>query len=55
MGDEISRDLNVIGVFIESTELSHIYATDMKVLQRPNLPSNVQVQVPAGNALPLVP
>lgn len=55
MGDEQTRDLSVAGGFIESTEFSHIFRTDLKVMQRPNLPSNVQVQVAAGSPLPLVP
>ena len=55
MGDEQIRELKVLGGFIESTQLSHIHLTEMKVMQRPNLPPNVQVQVPPGQPLPLVP
>lgn len=55
MGDEQVRDLTVPGGFIESTELSYVHFTSMKVIQRPNLPQNVQVQVPPGSSIPLVP
>lgn len=55
MGDEQVRDLTVIGGFIETTQISHIYTTVMKVIQRPNLPQNVQVQVAPGAAIPLGP
>lgn len=55
MGDEPIRDLRVIGGFLETTELSHIYETRIKVMQRPNIPANIQVQVPPGQPLPLVP
>ncbi len=53
MSDEQARDLKVFGGFIESTEISHIYTTDIKIIQRPNLPQNVQVQVPPGSVIPL--
>jgi hypothetical protein len=55
MGDEPNKDLCVNGALIESTELSHIYKTDLKISQRPNIPPNVQVQLPPGQAIPLVP
>jgi len=55
MGDQQVRDLRAIGAYIESSNLSHIHATDMRISQRPNLPPNVQVQVPPGGAIPLVP
>ena len=55
MGDEPTRDLSVTGALIESTELSHMFTTEMRVIQRPNLPPNVQIQVQPGNVLPLSP
>lgn len=55
MGDTQARDLIVIGGFIESMQHSHIFSTELKVMQLSNLPPNVQVQVPPGSALPLVP
>jgi len=55
MGDEQTRELKVIGAFIESKDISHIYTTELKVMQRPNLPANLQIQVPPGQPLPLAP
>jgi len=55
MGDQPTHDLQVVGAFIESMELSHIYILELRVLQRPNFPPGVQVQIPPGQPLPLVP
>jgi hypothetical protein len=55
MGDQPRRDLRVNGGFLETRESSFVYTTDSVVIQRPNLPPNVQVQVPAGGQIPLVP
>jgi hypothetical protein len=55
MGDQPVLDLTVVGAFIESIELSYVHILELKVMQRPNLPPNVQVQVPPGQPLPLVP
>ena len=55
MADEPVRELTVIGGFIESTAESHIYNTTMKVIQRPNVPPNVQLQITPGAAIPLPP
>lgn len=55
MGDELIRDLSGATAFVESTEMSHVHQVDLKVTQRPVLPQNVQVQVPPGSPIPLVP
>lgn len=55
IGDDPIHDLRVIGAFIESTELFHIHIMELRVMQRPNFPPGVQVQVPPGQPLPLVP
>jgi len=55
MGDEPIHDLQVTGAFIESMELAHIYILELRVMQRPNFPPGVQVQIPPGQPLPLVP
>jgi len=55
MGDQHLRDLNVVGGFIESTALSHIYTTDLRIAQLPKLPPNVQLQLPPGQPPPLIP
>jgi hypothetical protein len=54
MGDEPTRDLHVLGAFMETADSSYAYTTDVKVMQRPNLPQGVQVQVPPGQPIPLV-
>jgi len=51
--DALTYDLKVIGAFIESTELSHVYITELKALQRPNLPPNIQVPPSPEGFLPL--
>lgn len=55
MKDEPACELNTIGAFLESTELSFIYTTNLKVAQRPLLPPNVQIQLPPGGSIPLQP
>lgn len=55
MGDQQVRDLTVVGGFIESADNSHIFNTNLKVIQRPNVPPNVQIQVPPGSPMPLPP
>ncbi len=55
MGAEVVRDLTAVGGFIESTDLSHIHQTRVRVLQRTRLPQGVQVQLPPGASLPLGP
>lgn len=55
MGDNPTLDLKVSGAFIESAGLSHIHTLDLRVIQRPNLPPNIQIQAPPGAPLPLVP
>ena len=55
MGDTPVKDLAVVGAFLESTEVQHVHLTKMKLIQRPALPPNVQVQVPPGQNIPLVP
>jgi hypothetical protein len=55
MRDDPSKELKVYGGFIESTVFSYVHVLQMNVLQRPNLPANMQVQVPPGAQVPLVP
>jgi ClpP class serine protease len=53
MGDEVLAELHVIGGFLETTGSSYAYTTDLKIMQRPQLPEGVQVQVPPGQQIPL--
>ncbi len=55
MQDEATRDLEAIGGFIETSQLSHIFSTKMKAIQRPNLPPGFQMQVPPSGQMPLPP
>jgi hypothetical protein len=55
MGDDTTKNLTVVGGFLESAGLQHVYLTKMKIVQRPVLPPNMQVQVPPGQSAPLVP
>lgn len=53
MGTEASKDLDLVGGFIDSVEKSHAFVTKNKLRQRSKLPPNLQVQIQPGQALPL--
>jgi len=55
MGAEITKDVELSGAFIDSTEISHVFMTKNKLTQRSKLPPNLQVQMQPGQALPLFP
>jgi len=55
MGDELLRDISIIGGFIESTDKSIHHITTLKIFQRPNLPNNVNIQLPPGAPIPIAP
>jgi len=55
MTDDPIRELKILGGLIESRSLSHAYVTAMNVIQRPNLPTNVQIQLQPGTPIPLSP
>ena len=55
MGDEQSQEVRFVGGVLESTARSYLYATEAIITQRSALPDNVQVQVPPGQPLPLIP
>jgi len=55
MGDEPSNKYRAVGGFIDTTAGSHVFVTDVKVTQRPNIPPNINVQVPPGTAIPFEP
>jgi hypothetical protein len=55
MGDTQTRDTLINAGFIENGESSHIYSTLIRIIQRNNLPPGVQLQVPPGGAIPLLP
>ena len=55
MEDDFSKEVRFVGGVLESVERSYLFTTEAVVTQRPALPENVQVQVPPGQPLPLVP
>lgn len=55
LGEEQTRKLNVVSALIDSTVLSHSHTTELNLMQRPNIPSNIQIQLPPGQPLPLAP
>jgi hypothetical protein len=55
VGDEPVSPLSITGAIIESSESSYTYTTEMTVIQRPNLPPNVQVQMQPDARMPLSP
>ena len=55
MKDEIEKEVRFIGGVVESKEWSYLWETKAKISQGSKLPPNVQVQLPAGQRMPLVP
>lgn len=55
MGDEPAKQVEADAALLESTDSSYAFRTTMNVLQRPQFPAGVQVQVPPGQAMPLSP
>lgn len=55
MADQLTRDLTALSAFIETSGLSHVCRTRMRMSQRPMLPPNVQIQLPPGQPIPLGP
>lgn len=55
MGDAPERSLDVVGGFLETKEKSFKYETSMKIFQRSNLPPGVQIQIPPGSIMPILP
>lgn len=55
MGGQNQRDITVIGAFLESEDMSHIFECTSMIYQRSELPSNFQIQVQAGQPIPLIP
>jgi hypothetical protein len=53
--DELTADARFIGAAIESKKWGYLYETRARLRQRSVFPPNVQVQIPAGQILPLVP
>lgn len=55
MGNELRKDITVNGAFLESKKLSHTFQCTSVIRQQSVLPPNFQVQVQAGQPIPLIP
>jgi hypothetical protein len=55
MGDDTEKTPRFVGGVLESTVWSYLKETTLKVRQYVAPPANVQIQVPPGTAIPLVP
>ncbi len=55
LGDQPEKTVRFIGAVLESAAWSYLYETKATLTQHVKLPPNVQIQLPAGQRLPLVP
>ena len=55
LGDSQNKDVRFIGAAIESTNWSYLYETKGNAEQYTPLQQGIQVQLPPGQAMPLVP
>lgn len=54
MGDEPEKTCKFVAGVTETSEWSYLLRTDIKVLQHSKLPSTINLQLPAGQKLPLI-
>lgn len=55
MGQENEKEVRFVGGAVESIERSYLFVTKAKLIRFSDLPPNVHVQAPPGQAMPLVP
>ncbi len=55
LGDKLQEDARFIGGAVESRHWSYLFETKARVRQHSKIPPNVQVQVPVGQGIPLIP
>jgi hypothetical protein len=55
MGDERDKTPRFVGGAVESMVWSYLFEVNARIRQHSALPPNVQVQVPAGQPMPLIP
>jgi len=55
MGDDIEKEARFIGGSVESASWSYLFETKLRISQYSRLPPNLQIQLPAGQRMPLVP
>lgn len=55
LGDTVMKDATFVGGVVESRKWSYLFKTRGRLHQYSALPPNVQVQIPVGQSMPLVP
>lgn len=55
LGDDSEKDVRFVGGAVESKSWSYLFETKAKLQQHSALPPNVQVQLSAGQRMPLIP
>jgi hypothetical protein len=55
LGDKPEESVRFVGSVVESRSWSYLFATKMRIRQQSKLPPNVQLQVPVGQSVPLIP
>jgi hypothetical protein len=55
LGDDAEKQAQFVGAVIESRHRSYLFRTNVRVSQHTKLPPNVQVQLPPGQRMPLLP
>jgi hypothetical protein len=55
MGTDTSKEIEIVGGFIDSINLSYACVARSKLTQRSKLPPNMQVQIQPGQPIPIIP
>jgi len=55
IGSETQKILETAGAILLSENLKHIFTSKMIIRQLPELPTQVQIQIPPGQQMPLIP
>jgi len=55
MGNDTQKRLKAVGALLLSENICHAFAIESIIRQLPELPSQVQIQIPPGQQLPLIP
>lgn len=55
MEDQPESEMRFVGAAVESLHRSYLFETKAKVGQNSKLPPTVQLQLPAGQRLPMIP
>lgn len=55
LGEDDGKEARFIGGAVESKNWSYLFETEAKLRQHSAVPENVQVQLPAGQPMPLIP